>query len=146
MGTDWTELMGVLQKSCSHSEMTGAMLVLYSICVWRSLYHIYMLQYICIICKDFMQPEQESVSYTEKMSFIFYFNTTDTRQRTVCNAHTVQSHRHPEKKELSAFQPIPSVTLHNGDEMPQLMGILLKTGSKMPLSSSEELLLLLKTV
>lgn len=93
-----------------------------------------------------MQPEQESVSYSEKMSFIFYFNTTDTRQRTVCNAHTVQSHPHPEKKELSAFQPIPSVTLHNGDEMPQLMGILLKTGSKMPLSSSEELLLLLKTV
>lgn len=82
----------------------------------------------------------------EKMSFVFYFNTTDTKQRTVCHAHTVQSHPHPEKKELSAFQPIPSVTLRSGDKMPQLMGISLKTGSKMPLSSGEELLLLLTTV
>lgn len=66
MGTDQTELMGVLQKPCSHSEMTGATLSLYSMCSWKSVYHIYMLQRIYVVCKDFMQPKEESASYTEK--------------------------------------------------------------------------------
>lgn len=87
-----------------------------------------------------MRPEQERASYTEKTSFVFYFNTTGTKQRMVCNAHTVQSH--PENKDLLAFQQIPAVTRHKGDEM----GISLKSGSETPLSSSEELFLLLMTV
>jgi len=45
MGNDRTELMGVLQNPFSHSEMTGATLFLYSICVGKSVYHIYMLHY-----------------------------------------------------------------------------------------------------
>lgn len=46
--------------------MTGSTFFLYSMHVGKAVYCIYILQRIYIVSQDFMQPEQDTASYTEK--------------------------------------------------------------------------------
>lgn len=131
------ESMGVLQKPCSCSERTGATCVFGNLHVIVTCYHIFTL-YAKAPC-----DHNKKVLPTLKKCQLCCFNTTDTKQRTVWNAHTVQRHLTLRRRNCWLSNRYQQ---HSGDEMPQLMGISLETGSDMPWTSSEELLLLLTKV
>lgn len=99
MENDRAELMDALQRPCSHSEMTGSTFFLYSMHVGKAVYYIYILQRIYIVSQDFMQPEQDTASYTEKNNvvwIVFQYSQHQAKNNLQCKATLILNRRTPQ--------------------------------------------------